>query len=134
MNIIQHHKPFDFEKFFQEQASKYVGIDYNDYQTLFKEEGEVHSFIGESDTDDRIKDAIAKAVASEDAEKIVSQLKAAMIAIVHASEASKPVTMDEMQALTEFVSNLPESCDIVWGTSHDESLGDTVRVMLLIRI
>lgn len=134
MNIIQHHQPFDFEKFFQNETSKYINIDYNDYQTLFKEEGEVHSFIGESDSNDRVKDAIAKAVASDHTGKILSQVKTAMIAIVHSLEAPKPLTMDEVQAITEFVSNLPNECDVVWGVSNDPDLRDSVRVMLLFRI
>lgn len=134
MDIKQHHQPFDFDKFFQNETSKYINIDYNDYQTLFKEEGEVHSFIGESDSDDRVRDAIAKAVASDHSGKILSQVKAAMIAIVHSREANKPLTMDEVQTVTDFVSNLPNECDVVWGVSHDPDLGDSVRVMLLVRI
>lgn len=133
-DIIQHHQPFDFDKFFQNEASKYINIDYNDYQTLFNEEGEVHSFIGESDSDNRIKDALAKTVASDHSGKILGQIKAAMIVIVHSREASKPLTMDEVQAVTEFVFNLPNECDVVWGVSHDPDLGDSVRVMLLVRI
>ena len=42
-DIIQHHQPFDFDKFFKDETSKYINIDYNDYQTFFKGEGEVHS-------------------------------------------------------------------------------------------
>lgn len=134
MNIIQHHQPFDFDKFFQDETSKYINIDYNDYQTLFKEEGEVHSFIGESDSDYRIKDAIANAVASNDAERILSIVKAPMIILVHSSDAPRPLAMDEIQAVTEFMSNLPENCDVVWGTSQDQAIGNTVKVMLLVRI
>lgn len=134
MNVIQHHPPFDFDKFFQNEVSKYINIDYNDYQTLFKEEGEVHSFIGESDSEGRVKEAIAKVVASDNTSKILCQIKAAMIIIVHSREANNPLTMDEVQVVTEFVSNLPNECDVVWGVSQDPDLGDSVRVMLLVRI
>ena len=134
MNVIQHHPPFDFDKFFRNEASKYINIDYNDYQTLFKEEGEVHSFIGESDSDYRVKDAIANAVASNEVERILGMVKAAMIIIVHSSDAQRPLAMDEIQAVTVFVSNLPESCDVVWGTSQDQTIGNTVKFMLLVRI
>lgn len=133
-DIIQHHQPFDFDKFFQDETSKYINIDYNDYQTLFKEEGEVHSFIGESDSDYRVKDAIANAVSSNEAERILGMVKAAMIILVHSSDAQRPFAMDEIQAVTEFVSNLPESCDVVWGISQDQTIGNTVNVMLLVRI
>lgn len=134
MNVIQHHPPFDFDKFFQDETSKYINIDYNDYQTFFKEEGEVHSFIGESDSDYRVKDALANAVASNDVERILGLVKAAMIILVYSSDAQRPLTMDEIQAVTEFVSNPPESCDVVWGTSQDQTIGNTVKVMLLVRI
>ena len=133
-DIIQHHQPFDFDKFFQDETSKYINIDYNDYQTLFKEEGEVHSFIGESDSEYRVKDAIANAVASNDAGRILGMVKAAMIILVHSSDAPRPLAMDDIQAVTEFMSNLPESCDVVWGTSQDQTIGNTVKVMLLVRI
>lgn len=133
-DIIQHHQPFDFDKFFQDETSKYINIDYNDYQTLFKEEGEVHSFIGESDSEYRVKDAIANAVASNDAGRILGMVKAAMIILVHSSDAPRPLAMDEIQAVTEFMSNLPENCDVVWGTSQDQTIGNTVKVMLLVRI
>lgn len=134
MNVIQHHPPFDFDKFFQNEASKYINIDYNDYQTLFKEEGEVHSFIGESDSDYRVKDAIANAVASNEVERILGMVKAAMIIIVHSSDAQRPLAMDEIQAVTVFMSNLPEGCDVVWGTLQDQTIGNTVKFMLLVRI
>lgn len=134
MNVIQHHQPFDFDKFFQNEASKYINLDYNDYQTLFKGEGDVHSFMGESDSEDRVKEAIAKVVASDNTSTILRQIKAAMIIIVHSREANKPLTMDEVQAVTEFVSNIPNECDVVWGVAHDPDLEDSVRVMLLVRI
>ena len=133
-DIIQHHQPFDFDKFFKDETSKYINIDYNDYQTFFKGEGEVHSFISESDSDYRVKDAIANAIASNDAGRLLGMVKAAMIILVHSRNAQRPLALDEIQAVTEFVSNLPDSCDVVWGTSQDQTIGNTVKVMLLVRI
>lgn len=64
---------------------------------------------------------------------IVSNASAVMMTIVRSPEAEHPLRMDEMQYVTEFLSGLPEGCEFTWGLADDLTLGDDVRVMLLVK-
>lgn len=132
INIIQHHKPFDFETFFKRQENAYLGIDYQDYDSIFVDAKEVHSFIGTSDAENRVEAAIGDAL--NDSYSIVNKAKAVLILFLHSSDTKRSLHLDEMSSINEMMSRFPEGCNIVWGIADDDTLGDAVKVMMLVAI
>ena len=133
-NIIQHHQPFDFETFFENIKSQYIGLDYHDYLNFLHADGEKHSFIGQAECEERVKNALGNAIVSDEAEEIINRATALMINVIRSSEAEHPLMMEEMQYLNEFIAGVSENCDVTWGLSEDSTIGDAVRVILLANV
>ena len=76
----------------------------------------------------RVKDAIDKIAARFRATKDKN-----LIFTIYCNENAKSgLKMDEMAALTEFISKLPSDIDVIWGFGYDPSIkDDSVRVILL---
>ena len=122
MNINQHHAHIDFEAFFQSQKDKYVGLDMNDFNIFRNANGEKHSFLGISDGENRVAEAISQAFSGKD-----------MLALVFISPlAEKPLMMEEMSAINDFIEKLPSDVNVMWGLENDDTLGDSVKVILLV--
>lgn len=133
-NIIQHHETFDFASFFENIKSQYIGLDYQDYWGFLHNKGEKHSFIGRAERKDRVKHALRDAIASDEVVEIMPRATSVMIIIIRYLEAERPLTMDEMQYLNEFIAGLSENSDVVWGLAEDSSLGNAVKVIMLVTI
>ncbi len=58
------------------------------------------------DTRHRIEDA------SDEAVEIINRASSVMITILRSSDAERPVTMEEVQYLSEFVTGFPENCEL----------------------
>lgn len=132
LNIIQHHEEFDFKTFYESVRSGYIGIDFKDFETFMQTDGVKHSFIGKSDGSNRIQDACANALYGH--EEIVRQASSMMITIVRSPDAPDPLKMEEMQFMNDFISTLPDDCDVIWGIADDSSLGNEVRIIMLVNI
>lgn len=132
MNIIQHHQPFDFESFFECIRSQYIGLDYHDFSNFLHTPGEKHSFIGGSGGKDRVKAALENIMVSDEAVEIINQASSVMFTIIHSSETTVQITVDEVSYLSEFISRLTNNCDVVWGLAEDNSLGNMIKVIVLV--
>ena len=130
-NIIQHHRQFDFETFFENIKSQYIGLDYRDYLNFLHADGEKHSFIGQAEDEDRVKNALGNAIASDEAEEIINRATSLMINVVHSSEAERPLSVAEVQYLNEFITEFPGDCDVTWSLAEDITLGNAVKVIIL---
>lgn len=133
-NIIQHHESFDFESFFDNIKSQYIGIDYHDYLNFLHTDGEKHSFIGQAEWKSRVKNALGNAIATDKAVEIINRASTVMITIIRCSEAENPLTMEDMQYLNEFITSFLEDCDVVWGLAEDSTLGNAVKVIILANV
>ena len=133
-NIIQHHQPFDFEIFFENIKSQYIGIDYHDYLTFLHTDGEKHSFMGRAEWKSRVENALGNAMASDEAVEIINLASSVIITIIRSSEAERPLTVEEVQYLNEYFTEFPENCDVVWGLADDSTLGNAVKVIILVNI
>lgn len=132
LNIIQHHEVFDFKTFYESVRSGYIGIDFKDFETFMQTDGVKHSFIGKSDGSNRIQDACANALYGH--EEIVKPASSMMITIVRSPDATNPLKMEGMLFMNEFISTLPDGCDVIWGMTDDSSLGNEIRIMVLVNI
>lgn len=133
-NIIQHHELFDFESFFENIKSQYIGLDYHDYLNFMYTDGEKHLFIGRAEWKDRVKNALENAIASDEAVEIINRASSVIINIIRSSEALRPLTMEEIQYLNEYLTGFSENCDVTWGLSEDSSLGNAVKVIILANV
>lgn len=131
-DIIHHHEPFDFESFFEGIKSQYIGLDYHDYSNFLHTTGEKHSFMGSADGKDRVKAALEYAIDSDQAVDIVSHASSVMIVLIRSSKAKQPVTMEEVGYLNKVISDFPKNCDVVWGLAEDASLGNMIKVIILV--
>ena len=133
-NIIQHHQQFDFEAFFENIKSQYIGLDYQDYLNFMHTDGEKHSFMGRAEWKGRLKNAIENAIASDEAVEIINRATSLMINVLRSSEAERPLMMEEMQYLNEFIAGASDKCDITWGLSEDSTIGNTVKAIVLANV
>lgn len=130
-NIIQHHKPFDFQSFFEGIKSGYVGLDFGDFRNFLHAAEEIHSFMGRAEWKDRVKNAFESAIASDDAVEIINRASSVMITIIRNPDAERPVSTDEVRCISEYISGFPNDCNVVWGLADDPSLGNAVEIILL---
>lgn len=131
-DIIQHHEPFDFESFYEGIKSQYIRLDYGDFSNFLHTAGEKHSFMGSASGEDRVKIALENAIASDEAVEIINNASMVMITIIRSPEAERPITMDEVGCLSEFISGFPKNRDVVWGLAEDVSLGNTIKAIILV--
>lgn len=134
IKIIQHHELFDFESFFENTKSQYIGLDYHDYLNFMRTDGEKHSFKGRAEWKDRVKNALENAIASDEAVEIINRASSIMINIIRSSEALRPLTMEEMRYLNEFIMGFSDDCNVTWGLSEDSALGNAVKVIILTNV
>lgn len=132
--IIQHHEPFDFESFFENIKSQYIGLDYHDYLTFMYKEGEKHSFMGRAEWKDRVENALGNAIDSDEVVEIITRASNVMIIIIRSSEAERPLTKEEVQFINEFITGLPKNCDVIWGLAEDSTLGNSVKAVILANV
>lgn len=134
MNIEQHHPAVDFEAFFREVKSNYIGVDYVDYSKFLQTTGEKHSFIGYAQGVDRIKKALAQAISVAGAREILSRASALLIVIVRSPDAERPLKVEELKGLQNFAADMPANCDVVWGFAEDDFIGDACKVIILVNV
>lgn len=52
----------------------------------------------------------------------------------HVSEPERPMTVDEVQYLNEFMTVFPENCDVTWGLSEDSTLENAIKAIILVNV
>lgn len=134
MNIIQHHKPIDFETLFNQLKDAYIGIDNRDWEVFSADADEIHSFHGSAEWKDRVSDALDSVIASDKDKNIIGMSKKFMLIVKHDPVCERPLLMDEMSVINDFVSRLPEESDIQWSLMQDSTLGNKVEVVLFCNI
>lgn len=131
MKITEHHPHYDFEALFREAAGQYVGVDINDFENLFRDKAEVHSFMSEAAGAGRtarcveeIEGAVCSVAPMENCSRLLLYLQ-------FSREAATPFLISEIAPVKRFVERMPAGCDVVWGYGTDPSLGDNVRIIAL---
>ena len=110
--------------------SAVVGLDGNDIELFAIGADEIHSFFGSAEWKDRVKNALGTAIASDEAVTIISRSNAFMLIIKHNPESKCPATMNEMSAINDFISELPDESDIHWNMMQDTSIGERNPLIL----
>ena len=108
----------------------HVNLDFADVETTLKDGGVAIMSSGIAGGDDRINEAIKDALHSPllNNNDVFSSKK---ILINLCFSEQKPIIMDEMNALHDFMSKFGKEIEVIWGTAVDDKLEEEVKVTLL---
>lgn len=106
-----------------------VNLDFNDIKTVMKSGGVAMIGLGESDDDERAVTAVTEAINSPLIELDISEATAALVNVTGGSG----MTVKEAEEVAEIIqSKINPNARIIWGAAVDETLDDTMRVMVVI--
>ncbi|KYK38798.1 MAG: cell division protein FtsZ [Theionarchaea archaeon] len=107
-----------------------VNLDYADVRTVMTNGGVAMVGVGESNTSNRAQESVEEALRNRLLEVDYTDAKGAL---VHVS-GGPDMKLSEASAVGEYINHLigDESAKIIWGARVDESLRDSMRVMLII--
>lgn len=108
----------------------HVNLDFADVETTLKDGGVAIMSRGMGSGDERVSSAIEDAINSPLLNNNdVFSAKKILINISYSEE--KPLMMEEMNALHEFMAKFSREIEVIWGSAVEESLGEEVKVTLL---
>lgn len=106
-----------------------VNLDFADVRSVMRDGGVAMIGLGESDTENRGVEAVEDALHSPLIDVDITGAKGALINITGSSD----MKLDEAEHAVETVSNeLDPEAQIIWGAQIDESLKNTLRVMVVL--
>ena len=106
-----------------------VNLDFNDIKTIMKSGGVAMIGLGESDDDDAAVVAVNEAINSPLIEMDISEASAALVNVTGGSD----MTVTQAEQVAEIIqSKISPGARIIWGAAVDESLENTIRVMVVI--
>ena len=108
----------------------YINVDFEDVKTVLRNSGLAimgsAKAAGEGRAIDAVKSALASPLLSD------SDISGAKNILLNISSGTKPVLMDEISEITEFVQEAAgNDCDIIWGNCNDEQLEDQIMVTVI---
>lgn len=131
VKIIEHHPHYDFEALFREAASRYTGVDTNDFDNLFRNCAEIHSFIAEAAGPDRAARCIYAVEGAVVSVAPMDKCSRLLLYLQSAPEGEAPFLMSEAEAVNSFIGRMPSGCEVVWDYGSDSSLGGKIRIIAL---
>ncbi|MBU6998309.1 MAG: cell division protein FtsZ [Theionarchaea archaeon] len=107
-----------------------VNLDYADVRSVMIDGGVAMVGVGESNTNNRAQEAVEEALRNRLLEVDYTNAKGAL---VHVS-GGPSMKLSEASAVGEYINRLvgDENSRIIWGARIDESLKDSMRVMLIV--
>lgn len=103
-----------------------INLDFADVQTVMKDKGIAHIGIGEAKGDDKATDAMRDALSSPLLETTIEGASHVLINIT--GDVSLPEVYEAISTVQELAG---EDANIIFGTSYDEEVPDTVRITLI---
>lgn len=108
----------------------YVNVDFEDVKTVLRDSGLAIMGSGSAEGENRALDAVR--IALESPLLNDNDIRGARNILLNISSGVKPVLMDEIASVTDFVQEAAgNDCDIIWGNCTDESLGDKIMVTVI---
>jgi hypothetical protein len=108
-----------------------IAYDFNDLQTALADAK--HFFIKSATGpgNERVAESIGF-IKSTLASSLLNKIERLSFFLYFNKEGKQPLVMQEMTALTDFLSELPESIDVIWAVYPDESIKDEeIKVSIL---
>lgn len=108
----------------------YVNVDFEDVKTVLRGSGLAIMGSGKAEGEGRALHAVRSALQSPLLSD--SDITGARSILLNITSGTKPVLMDEIAEITEFVQEAAgNDCDIIWGNCNDESLGEHLLVTVI---
>jgi cell division protein FtsZ len=106
-----------------------VNLDFNDIKTIMKSGGVAMIGLGESEGDERAKEAIEEAINSPLIDVDISGATGALVNVVGGPD----MTITEAQEVVQMVHDrISPTARIIWGAAVDPSLEGKMRIMLVV--
>ncbi len=106
-----------------------VNLDFADIRTVMKGGGVALIGVGESDSEDRAREAVEKAIHNPLLDVDITGATGALINVCGGED----MTLEEAKQVVETVSGaLSESAKIIWGATIYKDLNKTIRTMLIV--
>jgi cell division protein FtsZ len=106
-----------------------VNLDFNDIKTIMKSGGVAMIGLGESEGDERAKEAIEEAINSPLIDLDISEATGALVNVVGGPD----MTITEAQEVVQMVHDrISPTARIIWGAAVDPSLEGKMRIMLVV--
>ena len=106
-----------------------VNLDFADVRAIMKDGGTAMVGIGESDSENRAMDAIKSAINNPLLEVDITGARSALINITGGASMS---LKDAKIAMKELSQKLDPSAKVIWGARFDDSMKDSLRVLLIV--
>lgn len=108
----------------------HINLDFADVRTILKDGGVAIMSTGYGDGDNRVEDAILTALNSPllnnndvfEAKKILFNIY---------SGVDRPLIVEEMVAVSNFMQRFGPEIEVIWGTATDPNLNDQIKITLL---
>lgn len=107
----------------------YICFDYNDLYTILHDSGSFKTLIVEGKN---VEESVNNM--KEKLEKVPAQHIESLSAHLYFNRERQPsVTMNDMKDLSDMISNLPESINVIWSVNFDDTLPyDSIRFSIII--
>lgn len=108
-----------------------ISFDFNDLKLTLADMYHFLVLSGTGQGRTRVPDAIANATKSLKYDQI-SHIERLSILLYNNDNDRKPLAMEELSSLSEFMKSLPESIEIIWALYQDESIDNgTIRISII---
>ena len=110
-----------------------INRDFNDVDTTLREGGTAIISTGYGKGENRVRDAINEALNSPLLcnTDIMRSKKLLIVLYVNKDDEKFPFKMSETDQLTDFVNDIDDEVEVMWGLYRDESLEDKVKITIL---
>ncbi len=108
----------------------YINTDFEDVNTIMRNSGVAIMGMSVAEGQDRATKVISSALNSPLLAE--SDLSGASDILFHVTSGNKEVTLDEIYEITDYIeSEVGTQCNIIWGNSFDESLGEKISITIV---
>lgn len=108
----------------------YINVDFEDVKTVMKDGGTAIMGSASVEGENRATKAVSQALASPLLND--NDITGANYILLNITSGEEEVTMDEVEEITDYIQGESgQTADIIWGTGHDDKLGNKVSVTII---
>lgn len=108
-----------------------INRDYNDVRTVMKDGGAALVSVAKASGEKRIIKAMSEAISLPLIANVDIRQTQRMLYIVYSGK-ENPAQIEELSEISQFMENFDENIEVLWGHYNDDSLGDEVKVSIIV--